>query len=538
MRQNGLVPLDDTVYALGYGRVSREEQALGLSLDAQRADRLRYIQSRGMLPYRDYEDVMSGRRDDRPDYQALLEEARRLEAEGRQVAIVVSDLDRLGRKLKEQIRCRDEMRDLGVKTHFVRQGGEITDFNANVLGSVAEEESRRTGERVKNVRRHVRQGGWHTPGRCAWGYLWRDATPEELRLGAPHRVYDLDPKRAPLAREALEAVANGTLTPRGAIVWMGGLSEEQRGGRAFSFRAARLLLSAAVYISRHEQPEDVPVLERPRCTWPAIISDETYAAIQARLEARSKLPSRDGVRYLLTGFLRCQRCDARMTGWFQESGGRYYRRYLCRGGQANGHARDRACSMQAAAGPLDAQVLGAVRDLLARLDDRRFGARLEEAWARLGATEDEDTAGRQRIARGLRIQISQAKKLVDQAVDHFLAGRLEESDYRRARERHTATIEAAERELTALGATPERRRPALPPLTQVLRDLGGWQQALARGTVDDQRAVLAELVEQVTPIRTGYGQYQARITWSPLALSLNAVRQVVVRNESLFSPPR
>ena len=44
--------------------------------------------------------------------------------------------------------------------------------------------------------------------------------------GGTARVYDLDPQRGPLAREALEAVAKGTLTPRGVMVWMGGLTEK------------------------------------------------------------------------------------------------------------------------------------------------------------------------------------------------------------------------------------------------------------------------------------------------------------------------
>jgi DNA invertase Pin-like site-specific DNA recombinase len=520
-------PGDDTVYALGYGRVSTDEQALGLSLDAQRADRLRYIQRQGWVPYRDFEDVMSGRRDDRPDYTALLDQARRLRGEGKRAVIVVSDLDRLGRKLKEQIRARDEMRELGVSTHFARQNGELDDFNANILGAVAQKESDKTSERVRNIRRHVRMGGWHTPGRPAWGYLWRDATDDERRRGAPLRVYDLDPKRAPLAREALEAVANGTLTPRGVIVWMGGLTEEQRGGRAFDFRAARLMLSAAVYVARHEQPADVPVLERPRCNWPALISDETYAAIQARLEARSMVPGRDSITYLLTGFLRCTRCGSKMAGWLQSRRGRHYPRYRCYGAQQNGHAADRGCSAVVDATQLDTAMLGAVQDLLGGADDRRVREALERAWARIGAGEQEDTSGRQRIARGLRAQIVQARARIDRAVTFYLDNKLDEADYRAARERETATIEACERELTAMGAATDRRRPTLPSVDTVLRELGGWRAVVADRAVTEVRPVLALLVETVTPVRVSFGKYRAEITWTPLGQAIaDAIRAV------------
>jgi DNA invertase Pin-like site-specific DNA recombinase len=523
---DGLVEIaDGTVYALGYGRVSTDEQALGLSLDAQRADRLRYIQAQGWIPYRDFEDVMAGRRDDRPDYQALLGTARRLRDDGKAVAIVVSDLDRLGRKLGEQIRARDEMRGLDVPIVFVRQGGELDDLTADMLGAVAANESRKLSQRVKNVRRHVRTGGWHTPGRPAWGYLWRDATIDERRRGAPPRVYDLDPQRAPLAREALEAVANGALTPRGVIVWMGGLTEEQRGGRAFDFRAARLMLSAAVYVSRHEQPVDAPVLERPRCNWPALISDETYAAIQARLEARSRVPARYGVTYLLTGFLRCHRCGSRMAGWLQSRYGRQYRRYRCYGLQHNGRAVDRGCSAVADAAQIEQAVIAAVRDVAAVAVDRRIREGLERAWAQLSAGEREDTAGRQRIARGLRAQVAQGRARIDKAVTLYLDGKLEEDDYRRAREQETAKIEAAERELAAMGEATDRRRPSLPPLTDVLRDAGGWGAILAGTDIEAQRNILADLVERVVPERVGYGKYEARIEWTPLGKALRKLRR-------------
>ena len=515
---------DDTVYALGYGRVSSDEQALGLSLDAQRADRLRYIQRQGWVPYRDFEDVMTGRRDDRPDYMEMLDTARRLSEEGKAVAIVVSDLDRLGRKLSEQIRARDEMRDLGVSTHFVREGGELDDLTADVLGAVAANESRKLSTRVKNVRRNVRTGGWHTPGHAAWGYLWRDATAEERARGAPSKVYDVDPERAPLARAALEAVADGTLTPRGAAVWVGGLTDEQRGGRAMSFFGVKLMLRAPVYVSRHEQPTDVPVLERPRCNWPALISDETYAKIQARREARARVPGREGVGYLLTGFMRCPRCGSRMSGWLQHG---KWRRYCCYGRQAGGNAPDAKCNHTVSADPLDQAVMVAVRDVAAVAVDRRIREGLERAWAQLSAGEQEDTAGRQRIARGLQTQVAQARARIDKAVTLYLDGKLEEDDYRRAREQETAKIEAAERELAAMGKATDRRRPSLPPLADVLRAAGGWGQILAGADLETQRNVLAGLVERVVPERVGYGKYEARIEWTPLGRALRQLSEAL-----------
>src|SRR3954466_9633840 len=93
--------------ALVYTRVSSDEQAReGVSLDAQLRECRQYAARQGWILGMEYQDVMSGTRDDRPRYQALLAEARRMRGEGQPVAVVVAALDRFGRKLLERVRCR------------------------------------------------------------------------------------------------------------------------------------------------------------------------------------------------------------------------------------------------------------------------------------------------------------------------------------------------------------------------------------------------------------------------------------------------
>src|SRR5438045_9390471 len=86
--------------ALIYTRVSSDEQAReGVSLDAQLAACRDYAARQGWVIGGEFTDVMSGTRDDRPEYQALLGEARRLRGKGRSVAVAVARLDRFGRRL-------------------------------------------------------------------------------------------------------------------------------------------------------------------------------------------------------------------------------------------------------------------------------------------------------------------------------------------------------------------------------------------------------------------------------------------------------
>src|SRR5215203_4817740 len=175
--------------ALIYTRVSSEEQAReGVSLDAQLTECRRYAAQHGWMLGSEFQDVLSGKRDDRPAYQALLAEVRRLRAEGQAVVVVVFRLDRLGRRILERVRCREELKALGVPVHSVREGGEVSDLVANILASVAEEESRALGERVAAAKQHLTSSGWYITGQLPWGYRKRLATLEEREAGAPKTV--------------------------------------------------------------------------------------------------------------------------------------------------------------------------------------------------------------------------------------------------------------------------------------------------------------------------------------------------------------
>ncbi|HEV2124632.1 MAG TPA: recombinase family protein, partial [Chloroflexota bacterium] len=104
-----------TPHALLYRRVSSDEQAReGVSLDAQHAEVWRYAAERQWVIAGEYQDVLKGTRDDRPDYQRLLSDVRRMHAEGKNVVVIVAALDRLGRRVLERVRAREELKALGV----------------------------------------------------------------------------------------------------------------------------------------------------------------------------------------------------------------------------------------------------------------------------------------------------------------------------------------------------------------------------------------------------------------------------------------
>src|SRR5687767_9806728 len=106
--------------ALVYTRVSGDEQAReGLSLAAQLADCRAYCRTHGWAIGGEYQDHMSGKRDDRPAYQELLAEARQLRATGVQLVVVVKWLHRFGRRVSERVRSWEELDALGTAIHSV-----------------------------------------------------------------------------------------------------------------------------------------------------------------------------------------------------------------------------------------------------------------------------------------------------------------------------------------------------------------------------------------------------------------------------------
>jgi DNA invertase Pin-like site-specific DNA recombinase len=501
--------------ALIYTRVSTDEQACqGYSLDAQLAEARRYAARQQWIIGSEFQDILSGRRDDRPQYQALLAEVRRLRTEGRPVTVVVAALDRFGRSILERIRSRDELKRLGVPTHSVREGGEVSDLVANILASVAQEESRRLGERVLASRDHLAAQGWKPSGRAPWGYLWRAATEDERRQGSPSHVLDLDPIAAPHVTEAFGRVAGGA-SVRAATAWVAGLPAAARGGRSLEYSCIRDALSAAVYAGRVDQRAEPDVLARPRGHWPALVDDATWLTVQTRIRGHAKTPRQASQRFLLTGLLRCP-CGGRMVG--SANTGRRPPRYTCSSRLGGPAAPDVDCRSGADVGQLDAGVLDAAAALIAPLasTEPQIRAELRRAWAAL--CRPAEVAGEAHRRHALERTAAQARTRLTTAATLLVDGEIDKAGYEALRDKSQADLLAAEAELSRLGAA----RPAvtLPPLAEVLTLAGGWTEIIASGSIAAQRELLGLLVAKITPERLARGKYRPLIEWTTLGAAL------------------
>jgi site-specific DNA recombinase len=337
-----------------------------LSLAAQLTDCRRYVSVHSWSIGAEHQDVMSGKRNDRPSYQDLLADVRRMRREGQNVVVVVKWLNRLGRRVSERVRCWDELAASGVQIHSAAEGGLQTKLVADILAAVAEEESRQIGDRVASTWRHVTAQGWAQVGRVRWGYQLREATAVERAAGSPKSMLDIDPEAAPFVAEAFQKVAAGE-TERCVARWVATLPDRARGGRRLTWSSVRAVMRRPGYAGRPVNGVD-DVLERSPAKWPALVADDVWQRVQNRLDGHQDMAHQASGQFLLTGVLRCPVCGGPMRGDRQ--------RYRC--GSAD---PGKLCSQTADAKRVERQVLaeiGAVVDVIA--SNPRVQAALRRAW--------------------------------------------------------------------------------------------------------------------------------------------------------------
>ena len=533
-----LVPTTDDgpEYAVGYGRISGTERQLeGLSLPRQHGDVLAQIAKGGHLLDSWFEEALSGKRDDRPQYLAALARAEALRREGKRVVVIVARYDRLGRNMAERVRAFDQIHALGAALES-KVEGRVPAFVYHVLSALAAEESRLIGARVGEMNDFLESGGWVASRTPNWGYRWRESTEAERAAGAPRRVMDRSDAEWDAAAECWRRAERGD-TLRAISQWAAGLPVAARGGRRLSFQAIRAVLQSPVYVGQPGTAYEVangidPFDGRPAGRWPALVSRQTWDTVLRRFAQAKRLPRQASGRYLLTGLLRCSKCGGRMVG------AQTTQKQKLRDGRLNGRVstivRYRCCASNAGAldpeqetsaaakctltihaASVEADALRQVGDALASvagLDaalEREVRLAIEEL-RRKGASEVSPIARERRRLEKERATYNQA---LGEAGLKLTLHQLDEQVY-------TATVAVIKGNLERVGAAlaalgeDAPAGPPDPPVDDILREVGGWQRSLETDDVDGRREVLAALIDHVVPVRVRVGEYRARVAWT------------------------
>lgn len=333
------------VTAVGYCRVSSQEQAAGYSLDTQ-AEAIRdYCAERGYAIVGEFADVHSGTELSRPGMDQLLEALPVLRPD----VVVLYDVDRLGRELVAQAVLERDIAAHGARIEYVRGGrtdtpeGELLKMMRQVL---AVHENRQRVERSRRGKRGRVQAGYPiVPGRRApFGYTYISEphkgwlVVDEGEAAVVRQMYDwLTVERVSCYEIAKRLWEHGILS-RGDQFPDVVIKKGQRG--EWSPSTVRRILANPLYkgewywgktrsVTRNGKRAQIPV---PREEWikvdvPAIVDAALWEDAQRCLAENKQRAKRNARReYLLRGMIICT-CGRHFIGRYKNYLGRAY--YRC-----------------------------------------------------------------------------------------------------------------------------------------------------------------------------------------------------------------
>lgn len=214
-------PTNDRLRAVGYARVSTEEQGQhGVSLAAQKERIAAYCTSRDWNLLRVYEDVASGKDRKRRGLQRLLDDAKKGEVE----AVVFTKLDRLSRRVLDWGHLQEDLRTHEVAVVSIFEGLDDTTpigrAMANVVATFAQLERETIAERTRVALAYKRQHG-QVYGPVPYGFKRKAdlLLPNAEQLAVVQEIFRRRKTKETLRQIAEKLMARKVAAPRGGTDW-------------------------------------------------------------------------------------------------------------------------------------------------------------------------------------------------------------------------------------------------------------------------------------------------------------------------------
>jgi site-specific DNA recombinase len=498
-----------------YARVSTPRQALAQTIE-QQLDRLRAAAAERGWPvdeqhvYRD--DGYSGASLSRPGLDRLRDHAALADLD----VVLVVEPDRLARNYVHQVLLLEELAGRGCRVEFLDRPMSADPHDQLLLqirGAVAEYERTLITERMRRGRQARLRAGTLLPWtRPPFGYRLDPERPREpagvrlepaeAALVAELFAWYLEPQ-ATLYQLAKRLTDLGMPTPTGKPRWnvasvRGILRNPAYTGRALTNRTrvvpARTRKSAMLPVGPGESHAARPSEDWIAVPVPAVITEETFAQVQAKLDGNQQFAARNNTRhqYLLRALVSCGACRLSCSGRTSAAG---YRYYLCRGRtDALRRVQGQRCTARyTPAGQLDELVWD---DLCALLTDPAH-VQLALQRAQGGAWLPQELQGRQAT---LRQALAHLDRQQQRLLDAYLVELVTLAELERTRQlldRRRATLVAQQRQLDAIA---QQRL----ELGAVARGIQAFCQSvragLATATFAQRRQLVELLIDRVIVI--------------------------------------
>ena len=308
--------------AVIYCRVSSAAQVKkGDGLGSQETRCRQYAQNKGYIVIRVFRD--EGASGSIVARSGMTEMLRFLKSQKRdQYVVLIDDISRLARGLEAHIQLRTLISSAGAKLASPSiEFGEDSDsiLVENLLASVSQHQRQKNAEQTKN----------RMKARVMNGY-WCSNPPEGYRFvqqaGHGGKIMVLDEPIASVIQEALEGYASGRFETQNEVrLFLQGSPHfrKNKNGKVH-FQRVTNLLGKVLYAGYMNVPKWNLYLHPAKHE--ALISFQTFQAIQNRLEGQAKAPARKDLNkdFPLRGFVTCEGCGKPMTAsWCKGRSGKY-----------------------------------------------------------------------------------------------------------------------------------------------------------------------------------------------------------------------
>ena len=320
---------DHTPAAL-YARVSSERQDVDLSVAAQLRALRNYAEKNGYTVAREYVDeAESGRIADRPEFRKMIDEASRPTAPFQE--ILVWKFSRFTRKREHAVAFKSMLRRKGVRVVSITEHADDTPTGKlmeAIIESLDEFYSENLAQEVVRGMREAASRGFWVGSRVPYGY--RKLMVQD---GAKKRpTLEPDPDTSPVVKRIFEmAEAGRGMMDITRILNYEGIASPA--GKLWGKTSVHALLGNEAYTGAlvwgtNAKDKSEPV--RVEKAFPAIISKTRFCRVNKLMRSRAPQrshPRRVGSSYLLSGLVKCHRCNRALSGQDSKSGKFSY--YVC-----------------------------------------------------------------------------------------------------------------------------------------------------------------------------------------------------------------
>ena len=405
--------------------------------------------------------------------------------------ILTKEVSRFSRNILDTIAYTRELRALGVGVLFLNDGIDTREPDAelrlSIMGSLAQEESRKTSSRVKwGQTRRMEQGVVF--GRSLLGYDVKEGCLTVNREGAEvvrliFHKYGVEKKGSTvIARELREA---GLRTHRGNAKWSGAhivkiLKNEKYVGDLVQKKT--VTPDYLTHAKKYNHGEEELVILRDHHE--PIVDRELFDVVQAELKKRNRNGERGAGhsnRYMFSGKIKCGLCGSSFVSRKRRRrDGSFYRRWSCYTAVCEGAAhqdlqgRQAGCGIgrslrEEAAMEMVRQTIGTLHVDWEALAEPVLAAALE-ALQRAEQGEREDRSA-------LELELERLRGKREAALDAFLSRDITRAEMRRMTERYDREAEQLQKKLDDI-----RDRPgAADEQEQMEKNMGQKIRALILG---------------------------------------------------------